>query len=114
MARPSDRAVVVAVAGRLDQESCDRFRLALAPHLSAALGASQGMVLDLSALDYVSSAGLRCFVLAAKEARAQGGRIVAAGLQPMVAEIFRIARFELVLPVYASVDAGIAALGTGG
>ena len=31
----------------------------------------QALVLDLSALEYVSSAGLRCFMMAAKEAKAR-------------------------------------------
>jgi anti-anti-sigma factor len=68
------------------------------------------VVLDLSRLEYVSSAGLRCFVLAAKQAKAQGGRVVITAMQPVVAEIFQISRFNLVFDIYASVRDALAAL----
>ncbi len=97
-------ALVLSVSGRLDQMTCESFRSTLTPHLSNALAAGQGVVLDLAKLDYVSSAGLRCFMLAAKEAKAKSGKIAVADLQPMVAEIFQISRFDLVLPVYAHVS----------
>jgi anti-anti-sigma factor len=93
-------ALVLSVAGRLDQMTCETFRAALAPHMANALAAGQGVVLDLAKLDYVSSAGLRCFMIAAKEAKAKSGKIMVADLQPMVAEIFQISRFDLVLPVF--------------
>jgi anti-sigma B factor antagonist len=103
-------ALVLGVSGRLDQGTCENFRNALAPHLANSLAAGQGIVLDLSKLDYVSSAGLRCFMLAAKEAKAKSGKILVADLQPMVAEIFQISRFDLVLPVYAHVADALAAV----
>lgn len=93
-------ALVLSVAGRLDQMTCETFRTALGPHMANALAAGQGVVLDLAKLDYVSSAGLRCFMIAAKEAKAKSGKIMVADLQPMVAEIFQISRFDLVLPVF--------------
>jgi anti-anti-sigma factor len=103
-------ALVLGVAGRLDQSTCESFRGLLAPHLSNALAAQQAIVLDLSRLEYVSSAGLRCFMLAAKEAKARSGRILVAALQPMVAEIFQISRFDMVLPVYIEIADALAAV----
>lgn len=106
-------ALVLSVGGRLDQGTCEAFRTAFSPHLANALAAGQGIVLDLSTLEYVSSAGLRCFMLAAKEAKARSGRIAVAALQPTVAEIFQIARFDLVLPVFRDVPDALAAFGGG-
>ena len=77
--------LVVAPAGRLDHESCDAFRADLQPHLERALAARQGIVFDLSGLDYISSGGLRCFMLASNEARARGGKIIVASPRPVVA-----------------------------
>src|SRR5262245_21911800 len=57
--------LVLAPAGRLDHESVDAFRTGLQPQLDTALQAGRGVLFDLSGLDYVSSAGLRCFMLAA-------------------------------------------------
>ena len=67
-------------------------------------------MLDLSALEYVSSAGLRCFMLASRQAKAQHGRIFVAALQPMVAEIFQISHFNLVFQVFPSVREAVAAV----
>jgi anti-anti-sigma factor len=105
-------ALVLGVSGRLDQSTCESFRAALSPHLANALAAGQGIVLDLSKLDYVSSAGLRCFMLAAKEAKARSGRILVAALQPMVAEIFQISRFDMVLPVHSRLIDALAVVST--
>jgi len=103
-------AVVLSPDGRLDHDSSEAFRTALQPFLDAAARPQRGIVLDLSRLAYVSSAGLRCFVLAAKQAKAQGGRIVVAGMQPVVAEIFQISRFNLVFDIFASVRDALATL----
>ena len=100
-------ALVLKVAGRLDQDNCDEFRVDLAPHLDTATAGALAVVLDLSELDYVSSAGLRCFMLAAKETRSRDGSIVVAALQPMVAEIFQISRFDLLIPVFPTLRAAL-------
>lgn len=110
MALPSQvfgNALVLNVAGRLDQDNCESFRRNLAPHLEAATKSALTIVLDLSELEYVSSAGLRCFMLAAKETKSNDGRIFVAALQPMVAEIFKISRFDLLIPVYPALRAAL-------
>jgi anti-anti-sigma factor len=68
------------------------------------------VVLDLSALEYISSAGLRCFMLASREAKAQHGRIFVAALQPMVSEIFTISHFNLVFQVFPTVPDALGAV----
>jgi anti-anti-sigma factor len=103
-------ALVVDVAGRLDQDHCEAFRYDLAPLLATAAEDGHAIVLDLAELEYISSAGLRCFMLAAKEVKARDGRIVVAALQPMVDEIFKISRFDLLIPVYPSVRAALGAV----
>ena len=70
------------------------------------------VVLDLSGLEYVSSAGLRCFMLASRQAKAQHGRIFVAALQAMVAEIFEISHFNLVFQVFPTVREALAAVST--
>lgn len=105
-----DNALVLAPAGRLDHDNCETFREELAPHLERSAKEGASLVLDLSGLEYVSSAGLRCFMLAAKQAKAQHSRIVIAAMQPVVAEIFQIARFNLVFEAYPRVRDALAAL----
>ena len=103
-------AVVVHAAGRLDQDTCEAFRADLLKYVEDAALAGGAIVLDLSALEYVSSAGLRCFMLASRQAKAQHGRIFVAALQPMVAEIFQNSHFNLVVQVCPSVREAVAAV----
>ena len=95
-ARTYADTVVVAPAGRLDHDNCEAFRAGLKPHLEHACATRQRVVLDLSGLEYVSSAGLRCFMLAA--------------LRPVVAEIFQISRFDMVFEIFPSVREALAAV----
>jgi len=92
--------LVFAPAGRLDHESVDAFRSDLQPQLDAALEAGRGVLFDLSGLEYVSSSGLRCFMLAAKQAAARNGKLAVAAPRPVVAEIFEISRFSMVLRTF--------------
>ena len=111
-ATKNGNALILGLTGRLDQDNCDEFRDALAPHLESAARDRMAIVLDLSRLEYVSSAGLRCFMLAVKQAKTYDGRIVVAALQPMVAEIFQISRFDMLLQVFPSVAAAVDAVAT--
>ena len=103
--------VVVVPTGRLDHDHCEDFRAGLQPHLEGATRDGRGIVLDLSRLEYVSSAGLRCFMLAARQAAAvKGGKIVLAALRPVVAEIFQISRFDMLFEIFPSVREALAKL----
>lgn len=101
---------VLALSGRLDHGNSDTFQADLTPHVDACAHAGQAIVLDLSRLDYISSAGLRCFMLAAKQAKALRGRLMVAAMQPLVAEIFHISRFNRVFETFASVREALASV----
>jgi anti-anti-sigma factor len=73
-------------------------------------GEEKKLLLDCSELTFVSSAGLRVLMIAAKRCRQQQGKIVVAGLQPTILEIFRISRFDTVFEVFPSVPAALAAI----
>jgi len=103
-------ARVIAPRGRLDHDSCEAFQADLAPHLDACAREHAALVLDMSGLDYVSSAGLRCLMMAARQAAARGGRILVAAVQPVVAEILHISRFDLVLEIFATTRDALAAV----
>src|SRR5688572_27677567 len=103
-------AVVLRVEGRLDQDTCGGFTSELMAYVDKAVRDGGAIVLDLSALEYVSSAGLRCFMLASRQAKAHQGRIYVAALQPMVSEIFEISHFNLVFQVFPTVREAVGAV----
>ncbi len=103
-------AVVLRVAGRLDQDTCVGFTTDLMKVVDVAAGDGGAVVLDLSGLEYVSSAGLRCFMLASRQAKTHHARIAVAALQPMVSEIFEISHFNLVFQVFPTVREALGAV----
>lgn len=98
-------ACVLTATGRIDQASADNFLSALQPYLSLCNAKSQPLLLDFSGVNYISSVGLRALMMAARQAKASQGKIAITNLQPMVSEVFAIARFDLVIPCFADIDA---------
>ena len=103
-------ARVLAPKGRLDHDTCEAFQADLKPHAEACAREGTALVLDMSGLEYVSSAGLRCLMIAARETKGRAGRIVVAAMQPVVAEIFHISRFNLVLEVFPTLRDALASV----
>ena len=102
--------LVAAPVGPIDHTQSTRLQPALAPLVQQAANARSALVLDLSQVGYVSSMGLRVLMIAAKELRSHGARIAVAAMQPIVAEIFDIARFGHVVEVFPSVHAALEAV----
>jgi anti-sigma B factor antagonist len=103
-------ARVLAPQGRLDHANCEAFQADLAQHSEACKRDAAVLVLDLSGVEYVSSAGLRCLMIAARDAKARTGRIMVAAMQPVVAEIFQISRFNLVLEAFPTLGEALASV----
>jgi anti-sigma B factor antagonist/stage II sporulation protein AA (anti-sigma F factor antagonist) len=93
-------SVILQPAGRLDLSNADGFKQEL---LEAVAAATAAVVLDLSRIEYVSSAGLRSLLIASKAATPRGVKLAVAALQPVVKEIFTISRFHLVVPCFETV-----------
>ena len=86
---PSDPSTI-ALSGRLDSTT--------APELDAVLDRalrSPGktrMVFDLSQLEYISSAGIRCFIRARKAIEPGGGKVAVVNPQPAVRKVLDIVK----------------------
>jgi len=102
--------LVLSPEGRIDHANSEDFRNGLALFVERCKSDGERVVLDLAGVDYISSAGLRCFMLAEKQAKSQGGTIVVAAMQPVVKEIFEISRFTLVFDTFTTVQEAIAKL----
>lgn len=100
--------IVVAPTGRVDHRSAVDFEAALAPLLAQVAAGGGALVLDLSAVDYISSVGLRVLMVAAQQVRTQQARLSVASLQAVVAEIFAISRFNKILVVCATLEDALA------
>ena len=103
-------ALLLKASGRIDRTTADSFKAALQPHLEQCKPGGHIIVLDFSAIDYISSVGFQVLLVAQKRAKAQYGVIALAALQPGVKAIFEIANFSKVIRCYDSVRIALAEL----
>ncbi len=86
--------LTVTLKGKLDSET--------APDLSAELASSLGgiteLVIDMTELSYVSSAGLRALLSAQQQMNRQG-KMVIRGARESILDVFRITGFSELLTV---------------
>lgn len=97
--RTQGDVTIVGIAGNLDSITSAEAQQALDAILA---GGVRKMAIDFSALDYVSSAGLRVMLGVAKQLRASGGALRTFGLNDSVKEVFDISGFSAILPVFPS------------
>lgn len=91
-------ATLLTIAGRIDSTNASQFGEALMQEINAG---HLNLVLDLAAVDYMSSAGLREIVNAAKKVRGKGDLRLA---QPSdrVREVFEMAGLDTIFQIYDS------------
>ena len=81
--------------------------------LTAELEHSTGFLIDLAEVEYVSSAGLRVFLMLAKRARTQAVALGLCSLREEVEEIFDISGFLTLFALFPGREAGVRALASG-
>jgi anti-sigma B factor antagonist len=69
------------------------------------------IVVDLSGVEYISSAGWGIFISEIREIREQGGDLKLAGMIPDVREVFDLLEFENILKAYPDADLAIGSFG---
>jgi|SRR5262245_35666699 len=91
--------VALALTGRLDSSTSKTFE----DKILAKIGSGdRRFVIDLAQLEYVSSAGLRVFLLAAKRLSNSNGKIVLCTLNDNIRQVFDTAGFSSIVSIYAS------------
>lgn len=69
------------------------------------------VVVDLSRVEYISSAGWGIFISEIREIREHGGDLKLAGMIPDVREVFDLLEFENILQSYTDADLAVASFG---
>jgi len=98
--------LIVAISGRLDTATAPAFDAQLAPLLAQP---RPHILLDLSAVTYISSAGLRSVLQLVKHATAHGGRLGLFAAPPQIMEVIEISGFPALLDVYDTREDALAA-----
>ncbi len=99
---------LVIPTGRLDFGASAPFQAELEKALGNAGKAPAGMIIDCGELDYVSSAGLRVFLLVSRSAKRAGVAVALCNLKPAVREVFDVSGFSQLLAVCADRGAALA------
>ena len=108
MPRRFGNTVVLSPSGRIDHGTSEGFKVALLEQVGTCAAGKDSVVLDMGGVEYIASTGLRALMLASRQVKAQGGTLVTAALQPVVREVFEIARFTLVFKTFLSVRDALA------
>jgi stage II sporulation protein AA (anti-sigma F factor antagonist) len=98
---------IYAPIGRIDSSNA---AAAEAEMLTKIKEGSPLLIIDLQRLDYLSSAGLRVLLLAAKTCRAGGGKAVIQQAAPAVRDVLKMSGFDKIIPMLDSRDDALAAL----
>ena len=99
--------VTIAIKGRLDADSSVEAETVVKDALG---GETSRLLFNLGELEYLSSAGLRVLLSAAKEMRRRDGKIVLCALNEFVKEIFEVSGFQSLIPITDTVESGIEVL----
>jgi anti-anti-sigma factor len=91
----------ITLVGRLDTDTAPELDSALSKVLERK-GIGR-LVFDLSGLDYLSSAGIRCFVRARKAIEPGGGKVALVNPQPGVRKVLDIVKAVPAKGIFASV-----------
>lgn len=97
--------LVVRPEGRIDTNTSDDLDRALAGRID---GGARRLVIDMGGTDYISSAGLRVLLLAAKKLKGVSGQLVLGGMNPSVRQIFELAGFVAIFAIEPDVDRAVA------
>jgi anti-anti-sigma factor len=99
--------LIVRLTGRLDSSAAPGAEQDFAGVLG---GATPHLAIDLSKLEYISSAGLRVLLIVAKKVQQAQGKVALCGLTPNVREIFAISGFDAIFTIQPDAAAAIAAV----
>jgi len=93
---------VVELYGRLDVTHSPEFERELQQQFDQG---HHRLVIDMSGVDYISSAGLRAILVSAKTIKKLQGEIRFCGLIDLVAEVFTISGFQSMFKIFDTISA---------
>lgn len=99
--------ITLALSGKLDAVSAIDFDNTLK---GLAFAPRTGLLLNLSGVEYISSAGLRGILLAAKKVRATQGELVLCAPTEQVQKVLNLSGFERICRIFTSAEEALKAM----
>jgi len=97
--RKEKHVTIVSVSGRIDAITAPDFEKNLDGLITSG---ERKLLINLSGLGYISSAGLRSILSSAKKLKTLSGEILFTGLQGPVEEVFQISGFKSIFKIFPS------------
>ena len=97
-------ALVGAGRGRVDEASWESFHVAISGAIAEAAHIDLPLVIDLDAIDYMSSRGLRVLTLAKRAAETANVGLTLARHNARMREILAISRYDRIFVVTAELE----------
>ena len=94
-----DRAgqvLVLSPEGRLDSINAGEFQALVMGHID---GGEKCVIVDLSNLDYISSAGVRAAQLASRALKESGGQFMLCAMSESIRRVFNISGFDRIIDI---------------
>ena len=108
IAEARDRGVdVLAPAGRIDTTTVAVLEGRLGPLLASP---RPRVVIDFTGVDYISSAGLRILLVAARRVQGSGGGLALCGMGDSVRQVFQLAGFVPLFTIKDTREAAVSQL----
>ncbi|MFX3632981.1 MAG: STAS domain-containing protein [Candidatus Pristimantibacillus sp.] len=101
---------ILPLEGRLDGNNAS---VAEQAFLQQEAAGNQLFIFDFTGLQYISSAGLRVILVAAKKLRASKGRMICACLSEQVLDVFEMSGFTNILEMAVTREEALQKLGAG-
>lgn len=92
-----DTGLVIRLSGHMGHASVDELNRVFDEWLGKG---SQNFIMDMSRLQYISSAGLRCFFEASTKISNLKGKLLLCGMQAEVRQIFDVSGFTSFFLIY--------------
>ena len=99
-----DKVTIVSVKGRLDAITSPDFSVRLTELIEKG---DNSFIIDFKELDYISSAGLRSILAAAKSLKEKNGGLVLCALKDVVNEVFEVSGFNAIIPIKDSLETAL-------
>lgn len=86
--------LVLIPVHRLDGNNADSFESLVMDHIG---NGEKRLIVDFSRLNFVSSAGMRVILVAAKQLQAKQGKFVLCSMKNNIHDVFRVSGFDKVM-----------------
>ena len=101
-----DGIIKIDLAGRMDGQGTQEIDQELMDYACS----QRSVIVDMSAVDFIASVGIRSLILVAKAVSRRGGKIVLLNPDANTTKLLQMARIDDLIPIHRSLDGALQAV----